>query len=247
MARQCGELIMATASVGPMATARTGSPFTTIQRGAATLTSGGEAARRYLLVLRFVILNSAILAFLVAAWLQGWLDQMVATDSFHIIKLIALLFLVGLHQCGSRILQLGQELNALANPRERVGTRAEAYLNAISDAAPESRPLLAGTLRLRFATRLGNVRYIANLLVLLGLIGTVAGFIVALGGISPSTAGDLNAIGPMVSSLLQGMSIALYTTLAGSLLNIWLMLNYRLLEHGTVHVYTKLVELGERQ
>jgi hypothetical protein len=43
------------------------------------------------------------------------------------------------------------------------------------------------------------------------------------------------------------MAIALYTTLAGSLLNIWLTLNYRLLEHGTVHFYTQLVELGARR
>ena len=38
----------------------------------------------------------------------------------------------------------------------------------------------------------------------------------------------------MVSTLIDGMSVALYTTLVGSVLNVWLMLNYRLVEerHG---------------
>jgi adenosylcobinamide amidohydrolase len=42
------------------------------------------------------------------------------------------------------------------------------------------------------------------------------------------------------------MSVALYTTLVGAVLNIWLMVNYRLLEGGTVTLLTTIVELGER-
>ena len=38
----------------------------------------------------------------------------------------------------------------------------------------------------------------------------------------------------------------LYTTLVGSLLNIWLMVNVRLLEGGTIKLLTATVELGER-
>jgi hypothetical protein len=50
----------------------------------------------------------------------------------------------------------------------------------------------------------------------------------------------------MVSTLINGMSVALYTTLVGAILNIWLMVNYRLLESGTVTLVTNVVELGER-
>jgi hypothetical protein len=38
----------------------------------------------------------------------------------------------------------------------------------------------------------------------------VIGFIIALSGVDPATAGDVNAIGPMVSALIGGMSVALY-------------------------------------
>ena len=86
----------------------------------------------------------------------------------------------------------------------------------------------------------------ANSLVLLGLIGTVVGFIIALSGVRPEVVSDVGAIGPMVSALINGMSVALYTTLVGSLLNVWLMINVRLLESGTVKLLTATVELGER-
>jgi hypothetical protein len=50
----------------------------------------------------------------------------------------------------------------------------------------------------------------------------------------------------MVSTLISGMSIALHTTLVGAILNIWLMINYRLLEGGTVTLATAIIEQGER-
>ena len=40
-------------------------------------------------------------------------------------------------------------------------------------------------------------------------------------------------------------STALYTTLVGAVLNVWLMVNYHLLAGGTVKLITALVELGE--
>ena len=70
----------------------------------------------------------------------------------------------------------------------------------------------------------------------MGLVGTVIGFIIALSGVDATAATDPGAIAPMVSTLLLGMAIALYKTLVGTVLNIWLMFNYRLLESGSVHL-----------
>jgi hypothetical protein len=50
----------------------------------------------------------------------------------------------------------------------------------------------------------------------------------------------------MISTLIGGMSVALYTTLVGAVLNVWLMVNYRLLESGTVRLLAALIERGER-
>lgn len=75
------------------------------------------------------------------------------------------------------------------------------------------------------------IRQIANSLVMLGLIGTVIGFIIALSGVDPAAAGDINAISGMVSTLISGIGVALYTTLAGSVFSLWLTVNYNIL-HG---------------
>ena len=69
------------------------------------------------------------------------------------------------------------------------------------------------------------------------------GFIIALSGVHPDAAADVSSIGPIFSTLIRGMSIALYTTLVGSLLNIWLMVNVRLLEGGTIKLLIATVEL----
>jgi hypothetical protein len=41
------------------------------------------------------------------------------------------------------------------------------------------------------------------------------------------------------------MSVALYTTLVGAILNIWLMVNYHILAGGTSKLITSIIELGE--
>ena len=79
----------------------------------------------------------------------------------------------------------------------------------------------------------------------LGLIGTVVGFIIALSGIDPANAADVDSITPMIATLIDGMSVALYTTLVGAILNLWLMINYHILASGTVNLITSLVEFGE--
>lgn len=61
----------------------------------------------------------------------------------------------------------------------------------------------------------------------LGLIGTVIGFVIAMSGIDAAAAGDVNRISGMVATLLNGMGIALCTTLAGALCRTWLWLALR--------------------
>jgi hypothetical protein len=66
------------------------------------------------------------------------------------------------------------------------------------------------------------VEWLAQRCFQLGLIGTVLGFIIALSGVDPEQAQNLDATKAMVATLIVGMSIALYTTLMGALANLWL-------------------------
>ncbi|HET6469769.1 MAG TPA: MotA/TolQ/ExbB proton channel family protein [Geminicoccaceae bacterium] len=204
------------------------------------------AQYRYLLLLRFALLNLTGLALLGAAWSEGWLDAVVASDITRLSTLIFAVFLVGLVWTAQKVSLLSHELNSLTAGPAGGPSRALAYLESIRGTDSTARATLASALRLKLVQRIATVRHIAASLVLLGLIGTVVGFVIALGGVDPATASDVTAIAPMVSTLIQGMSVALYTTLVGAVLNIWLMLNYRLLEAGAVHLLTHLIEIGER-
>ena len=211
----------------------------------AALSESDPASLRYLLVLRFAVLNLVGVALVAAVWAHGWLDGMIATDVYHLVKLNVGVFLVGLALCGQRIVKLSQDLNELKDNAYNPASRANVYRRATAGKDSQSRALVAEALKMKFGVRLGNIRHLANTIVLIGLIGTVIGFIIALSGVSAEAATDTKAIAPMVSTLILGMAIALYKTLVGSVLNVWLMANYRLLEAGTVHLVTGIIERGE--
>src|SRR4249920_718382 len=87
-------------------------PWAALQpSGVHGVANADDSVRRHLPFFRFILLNGTIAAFLTAAVLQGWLDRMMATDVFHIIKLICLVFVLGFYQCATRIVQLTHELN----------------------------------------------------------------------------------------------------------------------------------------
>jgi len=141
--------------------------------------------------------------------------------------------------------ELARELNALDTGRSDEPSKVLSYLHTVAGRGPETRALLAGTLRLKLSHRITPVRHIATMLVLMGLIGTIVGFIIALSGVNQDAVTDAGAIGPMIATLLHGMAMALFKTLVGSALNLWLMVDYRLLEGGVVHLLTHTIEEAE--
>ncbi|MFQ5936560.1 MAG: MotA/TolQ/ExbB proton channel family protein, partial [Acidiferrobacterales bacterium] len=200
---------------------------------------------QYLLLLRFALLNLVAFALLGAAYVQGLVDMVVAADRTYLSVVIFFVFVGGLGLCGWKIWQTSHNLNSV----RAIDTLAQ--LNTIHDLArllrrePSELNNLINVLRLRLSHRIAIVRHIANTLVILGLIGTVLGFIIALSGVDPEHASDISAIAPMVSTLISGMSTALYTTLVGAVLNVWLMANHQLLAGGTVKLIAAVMELTD--
>ncbi len=200
---------------------------------------------RYLLLLRFTLLNLFGFGLLGAAYAQGLVSDALAADRTYLSLVIFLVFMVGLGLCAFKVWQTSHELNSVRDFDSGADSPAARYMAPMAGGDADSRANLVGALRMKIAHRTAVVRHIANSLVLLGLIGTVVGFIIALGGVDPQHASDVKAIAPMVSTLIQGMSTALYTTLVGSVLNVWLMANHQILAGGTVKLITALVELAE--
>jgi MotA/TolQ/ExbB proton channel family len=211
-----------------------------------TLYDGDGATQRYLLLMRFTVFNLVACALLGAAWLKGWVGMVMRGDSTQLVLIIALVFAYGLVSCAHKVLLTSNEINQARDPARYPGSRVTRYLESIQGRDGHSRTICASALKLKLASRIASIRHLANSLVFLGLIGTVIGFIIALSGVDAEAAADVSSIGPMVTTLITGMSIALHTTLVGAILNIWLMINYRLLEGGTVTLVTTIVDLGER-
>lgn len=207
---------------------------------------------RYLLIFRFALLNAACFGLLGAAWLEGWLDAMLESSARLMCLGIFATFLVGLALCAAKVVRTSLELNQVRDGRPAPGSRAANHLDRFTVRGPGGSdgsgrpPIAADVLRYRMANDVSIVGHIANTLVFLGLIGTVIGFIVALAGVDPAMSGSVHQVAPMVSSLIEGMGIALYTTLVGAVLHVWLIVNHRMLATGALHLYNAIIELGER-
>ena len=139
------------------------------------------------------------------------------------------------------------ELNGLATENLPGDNPLTLYLDHVEDSDSLSRALQASTLRLELTDRIVSVRHIANTLIFLGLIGTVIGFIIALSAVDPNSAADAENVASVIATLIDGMSIALNTTLVGATLYLWLTVNYRVLTSGTVSLIAEVVFIGERR
>lgn len=192
----------------------------------------------WLLWSRFAALNIVGVAGLFLVWINGWVDRIVLGDTSRISILIFALFLVGLVCSAWRIDKVTRELDCL---RMGEGGRLSEYRRAIGNVSASS---ATRSLELRLFSRIAFIRYIANTLVLLGLIGTVVGFVLALTDINADMASDVHQVSRMVGTLIEGMGVALYTTLVGSVLNLWLAANYQLVATGTANLAAALIDAG---
>lgn len=178
-----------------------------------------------LLLLKYILFNLVAASLLMVAWSEGLVGKVIAADQTYLSLIIFIVFLIGWFICTRKAIKINNEIDLISE--EKSGF--------------ENHEGAGSGLRLQLFHRIAVVKHLGGVLVLLGLIGTVLGFIIALSGVDPNAASDIEHIAPMVTALISGMSTALYTTLVGSILNVWLMANYQMLLSATV----KLISLVE--
>lgn len=198
---------------------------------------------RHLHLTRFLLFNALATALLIAAYPQGWLDGILSAYLVELSGLILLVFLYGLAHCGARNWQHGRDLAAIEAGHPDPTTLAGAFVSRAGSTS-EDRGNRAEALRLRLTDRIVVVRHVADSLIFLGLIGTVIGFILALSGIDPESAVKVENVSAMVATLINGMSVALNTTLVGAVFYIWLIINHRILVTCTVALISACLESG---
>ncbi|MBX4941194.1 MotA/TolQ/ExbB proton channel family protein [Rhizobium binae] len=89
--------------------------------------------------------------------------------------------------------------------------------------------LLAVSVAAAFAGRVAFLPHVKIWFVMLGLIGNIVGFIVALQGMSGGSLTDAAGLMRLATALLDGMSVAFCSTLAGAVAALWTSTNAWLL------------------
>ena len=194
---------------------------------------------RYLLLFRWLLINLVGVFLLSVAYVYGGIDLVLASDKTYLSVLIFGVFLCGLVISGFKAFQLSREINHVKNLKEKSKWR-RMILDMEKEGTNHAR--IIETLRIRLISRNTWLKWLANSLVLLGLIGTVVGFIIALSGVDPSLVSDIDVIGKMIAILISGLATALYTTLVGAVFNVWLSANHLLLSQGTANLMASLME-----
>jgi len=97
--------------------------------------------------------------------------------------------------------------------------------------------------RLKGAHELGW--FIVDILLKLGLVGTIIGFILMLGSIANTASLDVNTMQKVLRQMSSGMGTALFTTLAGLIGSILLGLQYLLLDKGSDELIHRVIRVAE--
>lgn len=186
----------------------------------------------YLLFYRFLGVNLVGLVLLYLSYLNGWIALVIEADVSNIVWIIFGTFVVGTVLAGIKIFGVSRETNKVQNGQ--LGKYTD-YITNLSD-----NQHLAEALKLKVVGRILFIRLLASILVTLGLIGTVVGFIILLGGI-PNVSNAAEA-GAVVVAISKGMGVALYTTLIGSIFNVWARFNYQILATGATNLVSEVLK-----
>lgn len=126
---------------------------------------------------------------------------------------------------------------------------ADVLSSAPGGAPSEERGPRRGTLPEIYASRLKGPHeigwFLADVVLKLGLLGTIVGFILMLGSVAQTSSLDANTMQKVLQQMSIGMGTALYTTLAGLLSSLLLAVQFQLLERGSDRLLERIVHLCE--
>lgn len=88
--------------------------------------------------------------------------------------------------------------------------------------------------------------FVSGVLIKLGLLGTVIGFVIMLGTVANLEQLDISGVKQLMQQMTQGMGIAMYTTMTGLIASLLLSLQCLMLERSTDKLVLKVVDLGQK-
>lgn len=216
----------------------------------------------HLLWLKSLVLLMLTVFALIAAWHYGLLQQVLFDEPSGLACVIALVFVLAAVQGSACVWKLSEASNAVrlierhlvaepSLPAKLPEGPVRRYVEALArrDVPKAGDP--ADTLQAAFTSELTGGHafgwFVSDVLLSLGLLGTVIGFIAMLAPIGHLDGGDEVALKSALTAMSGGMAIALYTTLVGLIGALWLKLQGFLLDHGADQVIRRMKWVVEFQ
>lgn len=169
--------------------------------------------------IKLLAFNAVVIAFIGVAFLSNWIGPILSQDVTHITWLILALAATGVSFTFLKSIGFIREL------REKYGHGADPNQDQESDL-------------IRANASLSIISMLSYAMIMLGIVGTVIGLILALHTITPENISDASAMFGLVATILHGISIKLSTTLFGILGNLWLRANLYFLEKEVQDIVT---------
>ena len=187
---------------------------------------------------------SLILIFLYVIESFGLISRIFRDDISHISSLIAIIFLFYIIIGGYHLHKLRDALYFLDSNKENATDNIfitiynDFKASYIKDNESQTSPLYLSKIQSvqdNFKTRMyefvDNSFFIADLLLKLGIVGTVIGFIIMLSSLSTIDEMNLSKMNNLLLSMSGGMKVALYTTLSGLIGSILITIQSNFLEN----------------
>lgn len=197
---------------------------------------------------------------------NGYLAVAFKNDQSHITKIIASIFLLGSIHCGLRLKQLCIELNSVIPLEEKLlpldryarkdlydfsivtkGISSD-YLKKLSvddTSQSHSSTINSATEVLIAQAKRGHESawFLVDLLIKLGLLGTIIGFILMLSSVSEADTLDIQTMQIVLKDMSGGMGTALYTTLLGLSTSLLLSGQYLLMDKCADDLIERLLNI----
>lgn len=177
------------------------------------------------------------LIFLVSYALEslGFISSIFQEDISYLSSLITFILIFYLFQCGYYLYKLRDAVFFIetkthyddSNPFIIILSEYQIANNILKD---KSKSSLHEEFKLKLYEFVDNGFFISDLLLKLGIIGTVIGFIIMLSSLSAIDEMNLSKMNNLLLSMSAGMKVALYTTLTGLIGSILLSIQYNFFE-----------------
>ena len=227
--------------------------------------------RDHKLFLKWMIQYSLIFFFLYFIFEQGLILKILSSDKSYITSLIIVLFVIVSIHCSYFTFKISSELNKAHIIKKNL-LKENVKLRIVDESLilTSKGEISSGIVRDYFVDLIGLKNngatshaqilesyikktvtfyefgwFCSDVMLKLGLIGTVIGFIIMLGSLSDITTFDVSLLQGVLTTMGSGMGVALYTTLSALVAGVFIAIQYFNLESGCEELFSVLNQISE--